>query len=96
MRKVISMEDKTVPYIVYEGTIARFERIIKKLVVVIVLLVITFVATNALWIYEWNQYDYADVTLDGTTGGNATYMGAGSSGVVNNGRSESQEQTTEE
>ena len=90
------MEDKTVPYIVFEGTIARFERIVKRLIIVIVVLVLLFFATNALWIYEWNQYDYSDVTVDGTTGGNASYMGAGASGVINNGISESEEQETKE
>ena len=83
------MEDKNVPYIVYEGTMARFERIIKSLFIVIIVLGIMLFATNAVWLYEWNQYDYSDVTVDGQDGGNAAYMGG--SGVINNGESGSEE-----
>ena len=90
------MEDKAVPYIVFEGTVARFERIIKRLIILVIALILLFFATNALWIYEWNQYDYSDVTVDGTTGGNASYRGAGASGVINNGEGQSTEPKTQE
>lgn len=63
-----------IPFIAYEYTMARFERTIKRLIAVIILLVIGLVATNALWIYEWNQYDYSDVTVDSQDGGNANYI----------------------
>lgn len=76
------MDENKVPFIVYEGTIARFERTIRRMVIVIILLIVAFFATNALWIYEWNQYDYKDVTVDSRDGGNANYVGA--SGVINN------------
>lgn len=52
------MEDKTVPYLVYEGTQARNERTIRRLILVIVITIIALFATNALWLYEWCQYDY--------------------------------------
>lgn len=86
------MEDKNIPYIVYEGTMARFERIIKRLFIVIIVLGIMLFTTNAIWIYEWNQYDYSDVTMDNTNGGNANFMGAGASGVINNGEAQSQDE----
>lgn len=44
-----------IPFIAYEYTMARFERTIKRLIAVIILLVIGLVATNALWIYEWES-----------------------------------------
>lgn len=83
------MEDNKVPYIVYEGTIARFERTIRRLIIVLAVTILLLFASNALWIYEWNQYDYSDVTVDSQDGGNANYMGAGASGVINNGEGES-------
>lgn len=52
-------EDTRVPYIVYEGTLARFERIIKRLWIVILLIVCLLVVSNAYWIYTWTQYDYS-------------------------------------
>lgn len=79
------MEDNKVPYIVYEGTIARFERTVRRLIIVLAVTILLLFASNALWIYEWNQYDYSDVTVDSQDGGNANYMGVGASGVINNG-----------
>lgn len=83
------MEDNKVPYIVYEGTIARFERTVRRLIIVLAVTILLLFASNALWIYEWNQYDYSDVTVDSQDGGNANYMGAGASGVINNGEGKS-------
>lgn len=54
-----------VPYIVYEGEMARHERRDKRLWVVIILLIVALVATNAMWLYEWCQYDY--VSTETTT-----------------------------
>jgi len=78
-------DDNRVPFIVYEGTIARFERTVRRLIIVLAVTILLLFASNALWIYEWNQYDYSDVTVDSQDGGNANYMGAGASGVINNG-----------
>ena len=77
------MEDKNVPYIVFESTIARFERTIKRLTILIGITILILFASNAIWIYVWNQYDYTDVAVDSQDGGNANYIGA--SGVINNG-----------
>ncbi len=71
--------EKDVSYIVYEGTMARFERIIKRLIAVIIILL----GIIAYGVYEWTQYDTYDVDLDSKDGGNANYIGA--SGVINNG-----------
>ena len=85
------MEDNKVPYIVYEGTIARFERTVRRLIIVLAVTILLLFASNALWIYEWNQYDYSDVTVDSQDGGNANYMGVGASGVINNGEGKSKD-----
>lgn len=81
--------DNSVPFIVFEGTVARFERTIKRLIILIGITILLLFASNAIWIYEWNQYDYQDVIMDNQNGGNANYMGAGASGVINNGESAS-------
>lgn len=52
------MENTTIPYIVYESTQAKNERIIKRLVVALIITVILMFAGNALWLYAWMQYDY--------------------------------------
>lgn len=82
-----SVDDNRVPFIVYEGTIARFERTIRRLIILVGITILLLFASNAIWIYEWNQYDYSDVTLDSQDGGNASYIGA--NGYINNGESTS-------
>lgn len=84
-------EDNRVPFIVYEGTIARFERTVRRLIIVLAVTILLLFASNAIWIYEWNQYDYSDVTVDSQDGGNANYMGVGASGVINNGEGKSKD-----
>lgn len=53
------MEEK-IPYIAHEAEVARLERTIKRLTVIIVIAVALIFASNALWLYYWNQYDYVD------------------------------------
>ena len=81
------MEDRNVPYIVYEGTIARFERTIKRLIIAITAIVMMLFISNVAWLYVWNQYDFSteEITIDTQDEGNTAYMGAGASGVINNG-----------
>lgn len=95
--KSVSMEEvnaieaykEPIPYFVYERTMARFERTIKRLIIVIVIAVVALFASNMAWLYEWNQYDYGGVDVNTESGGNANYIGA--SGVISNGESESQD-----
>ena len=86
-----STDYSSVPFIVFEGTVARFERTIKRLIFLLGITVLLLFASNAIWIYEWNQYEYTDVTMDNTDGGNANFMGAGASGVINNGEDTSKD-----
>ena len=82
------MENKNdVPYIVYEGEQARNERTIRRLTIVIVLCLILSFLSNAIWLYEWTQYDYVSestetVTVDGKDG-TANYIG--NDGNITNG-----------
>lgn len=84
--------DNRVPFIVYEGTVARFERTIKRLIILIGITILLLFASNAIWLYEWNLYDYQEVTVDSQDGSNANFMGAGASGVINNGEGKSKDE----
>lgn len=79
-------ENLTVPYIVYEGSQARYERTIKRLITVIILVIVMLFASNAMWLYAWNSYDYVeeDIDVDGGNG-NANYIGRDLNGELNNG-----------
>lgn len=83
--------EKAVPYIVYEGEQARNERHIKRLVIALIVAVVLIFASNLAWLIAWCQYDYGSqetvVELDGTSGGNANYIG--NDGDIVNGAGES-------
>ena len=51
-------EGINIPYIAYEASQARFERIIRRLVVVLVVAIVLLFASNAGWLWAWMQYDY--------------------------------------
>lgn len=86
------MEEINVPYIVHEGIMARQERIIKRLVIVLVITVLLLFASNAAWLWAWNQYEYVDetVTVDGKNGV-ANYIG--NNGDIVNGKDSGQANT---
>ena len=90
------IDERTISSIDHQYDMARLERIIKRLWIIMIILLILFAGTNALWIYEWNQYDYSDVFVDSQDGGNANYLEAGMNGVINNGPSDSQDEKTQE
>lgn len=48
----------------------------------IICLILLF-ASNMIWLYVWNQYDYAEYNVDSFDGGNANYIG--NDGDINNG-----------
>ena len=77
----------SVPYFVYEGEQTRMERINKRLVAVLIIVLLALVFTNAMWLYSWAQYDYTSedsvVTVDSRNGvanyvGNDGYIAYGS------------------
>ena len=68
----------SVPYIALESAQARHERIVKRLIVALVVVVALLFASNVVWVYEWTRYDYSSdstVTIDGGERGNANYIG---------------------
>lgn len=66
---------KDVPYIAFESELARLERVIKKMFILLVVTVSLLVGTNAYWIwYEAQFTDEITVTQDNTDGVN-NYIG---------------------
>lgn len=94
--EIKELQDRSVPYIVFESTVARFERTIKRLVIAIITAIIILFVSNMAWLYAWNLYDYesANIVVDGESKGNANYIGA--SGVINNGEGSSEETSPQE
>lgn len=60
-------QERLVPYILFESAQARAERTIKRLIIALIMTILLVFLSNAVWLYEWNQYDYEGVsyTQDG-------------------------------
>lgn len=89
------MDNNPISFVAFEATCTRFDRIIKRLTVALVVCIILVFASNAVWLYAWMQYDYSSteettttetVTVDGKDG-IANYVNRG--GSVVNGTSDS-------
>ena len=72
---------KDVSYIVFESTLARLDRVIKRLWIVILILVFLLVGTNIGWLYYQSQFETVtetttqDVKQDTKDGGNNSFVG---------------------
>ena len=68
-----------VPFIVHESAMARMERANKRLWIVILILILLFVATNAGWIYYESQFEafetWQEVTQEADGNGNNSFIG---------------------
>lgn len=74
------MENNAVPYIAHESAMARLERIIKRLWIVIIILIALLFATNAAWIYYESQWEVVssytqEVTQETDGSGNNQFIG---------------------
>lgn len=65
---------KDVPYIVYESSEARHERIEKRLIIALVISVVLLFVSNGLWLLYESQYETETVQIDSHEG-NANYIG---------------------
>lgn len=87
------MDDKQIPYFVFEGTQARHERTVKRLIIALIIITSMMFASNALWLHAWTQYDYSGteetITLDGHEG---LLNFIGNDGLITNGTSNGNEE----
>ena len=89
-RKVISQTPKDVPYIVHEGSVARLERVIKRLYKIIVLLIILLVASLSALIWFGSQVETVETTItQENADGYNNYIG--NDGDIVNGNADNQD-----
>ena len=69
-RKVVVQTPKDVPYIVHEGAVARLERVIKRLWVLVLALIILLCASNAAWIWYESQFEEVRIEQENESGYN--------------------------
>ena len=75
-----SRENVSVPYIIYEGEMARNERHIRRLIIALIVSISVILFSNLAWLKAWTMYDYSSdettsVELSTDGGGNANYVG---------------------
>ena len=92
------MDNKNdVPYIVYESSVARMERITKRLVIALVISIMITFLSNMAWLHYFNQCDYVGesqyVDID-SADGIANYIG--NNGDIVNGKDNSDNQEKSE
>ena len=83
--KTCHEQRQTVPYIVHEAAMARQERTIKRLWILLILLIILFVGSNCAWIWYESQFTDEIVTTEidaeqETTDGNNYVVGGDMNG----------------
>ncbi len=90
------MNDRIVqiPYIVFEGEMARSERHIKRLWIAIIALIILTIITNVMWIWYISQYDFS--SYDYEQDGDGVHIIGDSNGVDYNGTETENSQTDTE
>ena len=89
-RKVIAQMPKDVPYIAHESAVARLERVIKRLWVLVLALIILLCASNAAWIWWESQYETIETTItQENADGYNNYIG--NDGDIVNGNADNQD-----
>ena len=89
-RKVISQTPKDVPYIAHESAVARLERVIKRMWVLVLSLIILLVASNGAWIWWESQYQTIETTItQENADGYNNYIG--NAGDIVNGNADNQD-----
>lgn len=76
-RKVISQTPKDVPYIVHEGALARLERVIKRMWVLVLSLIILLFVSNAAWILYESQFSDIVTTIEAEQDGSGVNIVSG-------------------
>ncbi len=82
------MDDKEkiyepVPYIVFETTIARFDRVVKRLWIALIVLIGMLVASNGLWLWYESQFEVVSMQAvdQDTINGNNSFIGGDMDGA---------------
>ena len=60
-------EQPMIPYIAYEGALARNERTAKRLIVSLIICILLLVISNLAWLYTLSQFEYVDEATTTTT-----------------------------
>lgn len=85
---------ETIPYIVHEAEMARYERREKRHIIAIIVAVAALFLSNLIWLWCWMQYDYASYSVSTDGGGDAYYNEQSGDGEIYNGTNPSTEKNS--
>lgn len=74
--------DKDISFVAFESVCSRFERTIKRLWILVIILTVLLVGTNCAWLWYESQFSYVETTevsqdVDATDGENVVVSGTG-------------------
>lgn len=83
------MPERTVPYIIFEGEMARQERTIKRLWIMCLITLVLLVGSNICWIFYEAQFEDIVITQDGEAdeNGNVRLNGVANGDIYDYGES---------
>jgi len=70
-------EVATIPYFAHESEMARLERQLKRLWIVLIMTIVFLVASNAAWIYYESQMEEVTITAEQTADGQSNNYAIG-------------------
>lgn len=82
-----------VPYVVHESDMARLERTIKRLWILLLVLIVLFVGSNGWWIWRESQFEDITITQENEDGYNNFI---GNDGDIYNGEANNQNSQEED
>lgn len=56
--------DKDISFVAFESVCSRFERTIKRLWILVIILTVLLVGTNCAWLYYESQYQYVETSTE--------------------------------
>lgn len=87
----------TVQYIVYESAMARNERNVKRLLIIIAMLIVMLFVSNLIWVWFMygTEFESYEVTADSNSNAYYNEIGNNFEGDVNNGGPDKSQEDTE-
>lgn len=89
-KKIVKIEEKNIPYVAYESSQVRLERMNRRMWILCLVLILALLGTNAGWLYYENQFvDEVSVEQDAEWDDNSQVILNATGGVNINGESTS-------
>ena len=91
--EICTKSPEPVPYVVHEADMARQERTIKRLWILLLVLIVLFVGSNGWWIWRESQFEDITITQENEDGYNNFI---GNDGDIYNGEANNQNSQEED